>query len=116
MLKEGAYDYFVKDEDTKDRLWNAVKNIKERHQLKSEISQLKEEIGKKYQFRNVIIGSSPAIKQIFSLIEKATKTNITVSLTGETGTGKELVAKAIHYNSDKRIKHCAIMCLQYLPN
>ena len=43
----------------------------------------------------------PAIKQIFTLIEKATTTNITVSVTGATGTGKELVAKAIHYNSPR---------------
>ena len=99
LLKEGAYDYFVKDEDTKERLWNTLKNIKERLELKEEINVLKEEIGKKYEFKKIIKGNSPAIKQIFKLIEKATQTNITVSLYGETGTGKELVAKAIHYNS-----------------
>lgn len=99
LLKDGAYDYFVKDEDTKERLWNTIKNIKERNELKEEISVLKEEIGKKYEFRKIIKGNSPAIQQIFKLIEKATLTNITVSVTGETGTGKELVAKAIHYNS-----------------
>jgi DNA-binding NtrC family response regulator len=104
LLREGAYDYFVKDDDVKDRLWNIIKKIKENLQLKSEISYLKEEIGKKYEFRKVIRGNSPAIKQIFSLIEKATRTNISVSITGETGTGKELVAKAIHYNST-RAKH-----------
>jgi DNA-binding NtrC family response regulator len=99
LLKDGAYDYFVKDEDTKERLWNTIKNIKERNELRQEISVLKEEIGKKYEFRNIIKGNSPAIQQIFKLIEKATLTNITVSVSGETGTGKELVAKAIHYNS-----------------
>lgn len=99
LLKDGAYDYFVKDEDTKERLWNTLKNIKERLELKEEINVLKEEIGKKYEFKRIIKGTSPAIKQIFQLIEKATYTNITVSLYGETGTGKELVAKAIHYNS-----------------
>ncbi len=99
LLKDGAYDYFVKDEDTKERLWNTIKNIKERNELKEEISVLKEEIGKKYEFRKIIKGNSPAIQQIFKLIEKATLTNITVSVSGETGTGKELVAKAIHYNS-----------------
>jgi DNA-binding NtrC family response regulator len=101
LLKDGAYDYFVKDEDTKERLWNTLKNIKERLELKEEINVLKEEIGKKYEFKRVIKGNSPAIKQIFQLIEKATYTNITVSLYGETGTGKELVAKAIHYNSSR---------------
>ncbi|MBM3434736.1 MAG: sigma-54-dependent Fis family transcriptional regulator [Bacteroidetes bacterium] len=101
LLKDGAYDYFVKDEDTKERLWNTLKNIKERLELKEEINTLKEEIGKKYEFRKIIKGNSQAIKQIFQLIEKATFTNITVSLYGETGTGKELVAKAIHYNSTR---------------
>jgi DNA-binding NtrC family response regulator len=101
LLKDGAYDYFVKDEDTKERLWNTLKNIKERLELKEEINVLKEEIGKKYEFKKIIKGNSPAIKQIFQLIEKATYTNITVSLYGETGTGKELVAKAIHYNSSR---------------
>ena len=104
LLKDGAYDYFVKDEDTKERLWNTIKNIKERNELKEEISVLKEEIGKKYEFRKIIRGNSPAIQQIFKLIEKATLTNITVSISGETGTGKELVAKAIHFNSI-RVKH-----------
>lgn len=104
LLKDGAYDYFVKDEDTKERLWNTIKNIKERNELKEEISVLKEEIGKKYEFKKIIKGNSPAIQQIFKLIEKATMTNITVSIYGETGTGKELVAKAIHYNSP-RVKH-----------
>lgn len=101
LLKEGAYDYFVKDEDTKDRLWNALKNIKESIELKQEINVLKEEIGKKYQFSNVIKGSSEQIKSLFNLMDKATKTSITVSITGETGTGKDLVAKAIHYNSPR---------------
>ncbi len=101
LLKDGAYDYFVKDEDTKERLWNSLKNIKERLDMRNEIDSLKAEVGKKYEFRKIIKGNSPAIKQIFTLIEKATRTNITVSIYGETGTGKELVAKAIHYNSHR---------------
>ena len=104
LLKEGAYDYFVKDDDTKDRIWNALKNIREKVELEKEINVLKEEIGKKYKFGNIIKGHSSQIKKIFTLIEKAIQTNITVSISGETGTGKDLVAKAIHYNS-KRSKY-----------
>lgn len=115
LLREGAYDYFVKDEDVKDRLWNIIKKIKENLQLKSEISLLKDEIGRKYEFRNVIKGTSPAIKQIFSLIEKATRSNITVSVTGETGTGKELVAKAIHYNSSRAKKPFVAVNVSAIP-
>ena len=98
LLKEGAYDYFVKEEDAKNRLWNALKKVRENLELKNEINHLKVEIGKKYEFRNVIKGNSHAITEIFNLIEKATQTSIVVSLLGETGTGKDLVAKAIHYN------------------
>ncbi|MBC8321621.1 MAG: sigma-54-dependent Fis family transcriptional regulator [Bacteroidetes bacterium] len=101
LLKKGAYDYFVKDNDTKDRLWNLINKLREREQLKTEIDVLKEEVGIKYSFNN-IKGNSQAIKNVFKLIDKAQKTGITVSITGETGTGKELVAKAIHYNSTRR--------------
>lgn len=101
LLKEGAYDYFVKDNDTKDRLWNIINKLREKEKLKTEIDVLKEEVGVKYNFNN-IKGNSPAIKNIFKLMDKALKTSITVSITGETGTGKELVAKAIHYNSNRR--------------
>lgn len=99
LLKEGAYDYFVKDDNTKNRLWNAANKIRENLQLKNEISELKTEISKKYEFSKIIKGNSGVIKQLFTLMEKAVKSNITVSISGETGTGKELVAKAIHYNS-----------------
>jgi two-component system, NtrC family, response regulator AtoC len=102
LLKEGAYDYIVKDKDTIERIWNAINNIRETQKLRCEISSLKEEVRKKYEFSNIIKGNSPPIKAVFNLIEKAATTNITVSITGETGTGKELVAKAIHYHSPKR--------------
>lgn len=115
LLREGAYDYFVKDDDVKDRLWNVIKKIRENLQLRSEISYLKEEIGRKYEFRNVIKGNSPSIKQIFSLIEKSIKTNISVSITGETGTGKELVAKAIHYNSKRAKKPFVAINVSAIP-
>ena len=101
LLKEGAYDYFVKDDETKDRIWNALKNIREKLTLEKQIDDLKEEIGKKYVFNNIIKGNSKEIKSVFSMIEKAIKANITVSIYGETGTGKDLVAKAIHYNSNR---------------
>lgn len=102
LLKKGAYDYIVKDEDTPERLWNTINKIRENVSLKEEINQLREEIGQKYDFSKVIIGNSEAIKRVFNMMDKAAKTNITVTINGETGTGKELVAKAIHYNSVKK--------------
>ena len=101
LLKHGAYDYIVKSSDVKERLLNTVNNIRKGTSLKKEIVSLRQEVKKKYSYQNTIIGNSPAAEKIFSLIEKATRTNISVTITGETGTGKELVAKAIHYNSNR---------------
>ncbi|MCF8228737.1 MAG: sigma-54 dependent transcriptional regulator [Bacteroidales bacterium] len=115
LLKKGVYDYFVKDDETKNRLWNAVKKVKEHLELKNELDELKEEIGKKYEFNKVIKGNSPAIKKVFTLIEKAIKSNISVSITGETGTGKELVAKAIHYSSSKAKKPFVAINVSAVP-
>lgn len=116
LLKKGVFDYIVKDEETKDRLWNSMKNIKENTSLKKEIIDLKDEIGKKYEFNKVMRGNSPAIQQAFKLMEKAAKTNITISLTGETGTGKEVAAKAIHYNSSRSKKPFVAINVTAIPH
>jgi DNA-binding NtrC family response regulator len=102
LLKLGVFDYIIKNEDTKIRLMNSVQNALINNLLKSEFTELRENLGKKYDYSKTIIGKSDSIKKIFSLIEKAASSKITVSVTGETGTGKELVAKAIHYNSDRK--------------
>jgi DNA-binding NtrC family response regulator len=101
LLKNGAFDYIVKDDDTKDRLWNSILHLREIRNLKEEVESLKTQVGRKYDFSQMIIGKSESIERVFGMIEKAAKTNITVSITGETGSGKEMVAKAIHYNSDR---------------
>ncbi|MDP1728376.1 MAG: sigma-54 dependent transcriptional regulator [Bacteroidota bacterium] len=102
LLKLGAYDYIVKSNDIKERLLNIVKNIQNNASLKQKVKNLQQEIEQKYDFQKTIIGQSTHLKKIFALIEKAVQTNITVSISGETGTGKELVAKAIHYHSKNR--------------
>ncbi len=104
LLKKGVYDYVLKDQDTKDRVWSAMRNIKENFNLKQRISNLEDEIGKKYEYNKLIKGDSTEINNVFRLMEKATRTNITISVHGETGTGKELVAKAIHFNSKRKNK------------
>ncbi|MBF9255549.1 sigma-54-dependent Fis family transcriptional regulator [Pontibacter sp. 172403-2] len=102
LLKKGAYDYLVKDDETPQRLWNAIHKIRENVSLRAEISRLRDEVGQKYDFSKVIIGNSEPIRHVFEMMDKAAKTNITISIHGETGTGKELVAKAIHYNGPKK--------------
>jgi len=116
LLKDGAYDYIVKDEDTKDRIWNAIKNIRENEGLKKEISELKQQVKKKYDFTTSIIGNSPSMKKVFAMIEKAVSSNITVSITGETGTGKEIVAKSIHYNSPRAKKPFLAVNITAIPS
>ncbi|KUG08080.1 sigma-54-dependent transcriptional regulator [Solirubrum puertoriconensis] len=99
LLKQGAYDYFAKDAETPDRLWHSVLKVREQLALRRENQRLREQVGQKFDPKQAIIGNSQPIKELFTLIEKAARTGITVSVSGETGTGKELVAKAIHYRS-----------------
>lgn len=115
LLKFGAYDYIVKSNDIRERLLNTLQNIRNGERLKREVITLRGEVKKKYSYQKTIIGSSPAATQIFGLIEKATRTNITVTITGETGTGKELVAKAIHYNSTRSEKPFVAINVAAIP-
>jgi two-component system, NtrC family, response regulator AtoC len=116
LLKLGAYDYISKSDDIKDRLLNTVKNIRNGIGLKREISTLRREVQKKYSFRESILGESPAIKTVYDLIDKALGTNITVIISGETGTGKELVAKAIHYNSKRKDRSFVTVNVAAIPS
>lgn len=115
LLKIGAFDYIIKDEETKDRLLNTINNARKNISLTKQIDHLKKEISEKYEFDNSIKGNSPAVKKVFNLFEKAVKTNITVSITGETGTGKELAAKAIHYNSKRKKKPFIAVNIAAIP-
>jgi DNA-binding NtrC family response regulator len=115
LLKKGAYDYILKDQDTKERMWNITKNIRENVALRQKIAYLEEEIGRKYEVNNLIKGNSPAINKIFNLIEKAARTNITVSIYGETGTGKEVVAKSIHHASARSKKPFVAVNVTAIP-
>jgi two-component system, NtrC family, response regulator AtoC len=102
LMKLGAVDYLVKDEATKELLWNSIIRIRENKSLKKEVENLREELGQKYSFEATILGQDISLNKLFSLMGKATKTNINVLVSGETGTGKELVAKAIHYGSSRQ--------------
>jgi DNA-binding NtrC family response regulator len=104
LLKAGARDYIIKDDHTKEQLWKSIIHIRENLNLKQEVEELKEQLGQKYSFENSIIGQSDAIKKTFNLLQKAVNSNINVSITGETGTGKEVFAKAIHFNSERKKK------------
>jgi DNA-binding NtrC family response regulator len=115
LLKLGAFDYISKDEDARDRVLNSINNARNKTSLIREIDHLKKEITVKYEFEKSIIGTSLPLKKVFDLMERAVKTNIIVSITGETGTGKELVAKAIHYNSARKNKPFVAVNVAAIP-
>lgn len=115
LLKAGAFDYISKDDDAKDRILNSIQNALQKSTLLREIGRLRQEISKKYDFEKTVIGLSASIRNLFPLLEKAARTNITVMLTGETGTGKELLAKAIHYNSDRKSKPFVAVNIAAIP-
>lgn len=102
LLKAGAYDYISKGPDTLEKLTHTIRNIHSADLLRRENDVLKSAIKEKYNFRKLIKGNSREIEQVFDLMERAVRTNISVSVSGETGTGKELVAKGIHYNSKRK--------------
>jgi two-component system response regulator AtoC len=101
LMKLGAYDYIVKGVDTRDKISIAIDKIIEKIELTNENTRLKQAVQKEYNFRNLIKGNSKAMENVFNLMGKAIQTNINISVIGETGTGKELVAKGIHYNSKR---------------
>ncbi|WP_205499811.1 sigma-54-dependent transcriptional regulator [Rufibacter psychrotolerans] len=103
LLQMGAFDYIVKNDETKERLWSIIEKIKQTKALRQEVETLRNEVKQKYSLGSELVGSSEPIKKVFQLVEKAAVNNINVTITGETGTGKELIARAIHQNS-KRAK------------
>lgn len=99
LLKKGAYDYLIKNEETRDRIWKVMANLRDLQELRISNAELKNEITTKFSLQSTIIGESSELLNVFKLVEKVKDSRINVSITGETGTGKEMVAKAVHYNS-----------------
>jgi two-component system NtrC family response regulator len=99
-MRKGAFDYILKpfkNEQLKLTISKAIGHYK----LVRQNRELARELQGKYHFGN-IIGKSPQMQRIFELIEKVAPTKATVLITGDSGTGKELVARAIHYNSPRK--------------
>jgi len=108
-MKNGAFDYLVKGDDD-DKLPLTVKRAYEKAMMHREVKELRSRIDSKYAFSK-IIGKSKKISEAIEYAKKAAPTDTTVLLLGETGTGKELFAQAIH-NSSKRSekKFIAVNC------
>lgn len=107
-MKYGADDYVTKPFNL-DEIKEIVKKGLEKVNLVRENIMLREELGKKYDFSG-IIGKSKEMQTVFEMIKRVATTSVTVLITGETGVGKELVAKALHYNSNRTGKLVAVNC------
>jgi DNA-binding NtrC family response regulator len=116
LLKSGAYDYITKGPETREKLIYTIRNIYESDKLRVENEILKKAVKERYNFRKLIKGNSPEIEHIFDLMEKAVGSNISVSISGETGTGKELVAQGIHYNSKRKDKPFIAVNVSAIPD
>src|SRR5205085_6617322 len=99
-MKSGATDFLLKPFSL-DHLTAVVQKALEVRALRDENRQLKEELGRRYEFDN-IKGRSSAMQEIFSTIERVAPTRSTVLLAGESGVGKDLIARAIHFHSPRR--------------
>jgi DNA-binding NtrC family response regulator len=100
--KLGAFDYIQKSAPI-DEILLRVERALEKKKHVEELKRLKEEVSQKYEYCN-IVSKDPKMKRVFDLIDEVAQTDVTVLVRGETGTGKELVAKAIHYNSARKDK------------
>jgi len=107
-LKAGAFDYIAKPFDI-DELKIIVRNAAERKELEDENIHLRTALEERFTFSN-IIGRSARMQEIFSIVQRIAKTTSTVLISGDSGTGKELIARAIHYNSGRRGKFVSINC------
>lgn len=101
-LRNGASDYILKPVEF-DELLIKVKRLIENKDLLLENRVLREEIHRKYDFDN-IVGKSASIKKVYDMIEAVAETDTTVLISGNSGTGKELVARALHYKSKRKNK------------
>ena len=99
-MKAGATDFLLKPFSL-DHLMQVVNKALEVRALRDENRQLKEELGRRYEFDN-IVGRSQPMQEIFAAIERVAPTRATVLLAGESGVGKDLIARAIHFHSPRR--------------
>src|SRR4029077_4852860 len=112
-IKRGAWDFVSKPFQI-DELLHALDSALEQRRLKSENAYLRAQLDERYRFEG-LIGKSPAMKRLFQLLETVAGTTATTLITGETGTGKEVVARAIHHNSPRRTNRFVALNCSAIP-
>jgi two-component system nitrogen regulation response regulator GlnG len=104
--KAGAYDYLTKPFEL-DEVRRLIRRARELRRMTHEIQRLRGELGERY---DLVVGKTPAMQEIYKIIGRVASTEATVLIQGETGTGKELIARAIHYHSGRSGAFVAVNC------
>src|SRR5438067_8351492 len=112
-IKRGAWDFVSKPFQI-DELLHVLDSAIEQRRLKSENAYLRSQLEERYSFEG-IVGKSRPMERLFQLLETVAATNSTILITGETGTGKEVVARAIHHNSPRRVHRFVAMNCSAIP-
>ena len=113
-VKKGAFDYITKPIKS-DELLVVMEKALRYKSLEEENIRLKKELRQKYRYNN-IVGTSKALKTVYDLIEKVADTDSTLLISGASGTGKELIARAIHYNSSRSEKPLVVINCGAIPD
>jgi two-component system, NtrC family, response regulator AtoC len=112
--RKGANDYILKSDNMIADVVNSINNLAMNVTLRKEVEVLKDQIIDRNKYSNIIGNSNPILRTL-RLIQKVEKNNMMVLITGQSGTGKELVAKALHYNSDRARKPFVIVNMGAIP-
>src|ERR1700720_2426343 len=112
-IKRGASDFVSKPFQI-DELLHVLDSALEQRRLKSENAYLRAQLEERYRFEG-IVGKSRPMKLLFQLLEMVAATNSTILMSGETGTGKEVVARAIHHNSPRRMHRFVALNCSAIP-
>src|SRR5882724_3933159 len=112
-IKRGASDFVSKPFQI-DELLHVLGSSLEQRRLKSENAYLRAQLEERYRFEGVV-GKSRPMARLFQLLETVAPTNSTILITGETGTGKEVVARAIHHNSPRRVQRFVALNCSAIP-
>jgi two-component system NtrC family response regulator len=113
-LKKGAFYFFEKPIfNNLEQFFAIIRQALKAQEMERELDHLRREVSEKYSFPN-IIGNHPKMQEMFELVGKVARTDQTILIQGESGTGKDLIAKTIHYNSQRKDKplvtvHCGAL-------
>jgi len=113
-IRRGAHDFVSKPFQI-DELLHVLDTALEQRRLRSENAYLREQLEQRYRFEEGIVGKSRAMTRLFQLLETVSSTSSTILITGETGTGKEVVARAIHQHSPRRLQRFVALNCSAIP-